>query len=371
MNYFSLTKFIKFYKQQIMSMNSFGEIFKITTWGESHGKAIGVVVDGCPANIPLCEDDINRELAKRRPGYSKFVTPRKEEDKAEILSGVFEGKTTGTPISIIVYNKNVKSEHYSNIKDIFRPGHGDYTYFKKFSHYDYRGGGRASARETVGRVAAGAIAQKILDKNNIKIYTYTVEYGGIKAEKINIFKAEENIFYFADNSKVSKLEFFAEEVKESGDTIGGIVECRICNIPEGIGEPVFDKIEARLAHAILSIGAVKGIEFGKGFEIAKMKGSKSNDTITPDGFETNNSGGMLAGISTGQDIVFKVPIKPIPSISLPQKTIDKYNEEKIIEIKGRHDISAIPRIIPVITAMVRLTLADLILINKLRNFNFI
>ncbi len=350
-------------------MNSFGTIFKITTWGESHGKALGVVIDGCPSNIELSEDDINIELAKRRPGYSKFVTPRKEEDKAEILSGVFNGKTLGTPISIIVYNKNVKSEHYENIKDIFRPGHGDYTYFKKYGHYDYRGGGRASARETIGRVAAGAVAKKILEKFNIKIFTYTIEYGGIKAEKINIYHAEENIFYFADKNKLSKLEFYAEEIKNSGDTIGGIVECRICGLNAGIGEPVFNKIEAKLSHAILSIGAVKGIEFGAGFKIAKMKGSDSNDTITPEGFESNNSGGMLAGISTGQDIIFRVPIKPIPSISLSQKTIDKSNKEQIIEIQGRHDISAIPRIVPVITAMARLAIVDLILINKLRNIN--
>lgn len=350
-------------------MNSFGTIFKITTWGESHGKALGVVVDGCPSNIKLNEDDINKELAKRRPGYSKFVTPRKEEDKAEILSGVFNGKTLGTPISIIIFNKNVKSEHYNNIKDVFRPGHGDFTYFKKFSHYDYRGGGRASARETVGRVAAGAIAQKILSKFNIKLYCYTINYGGIKAEKINIFNAEDNEFYFADKKKLSKLKYYAEEVKNSGDSIGGVVECRIVGIPPGIGEPVFHKLEAKLSEAILSIGAVKGIEFGSGFQVANMKGSQNNDPITADGFISNNSGGILAGISTGQDIIFRVAIKPIPSIGLPQKTIDKGNNERIIEIKGRHDISAIPRIVPVITAMSRIVLADLILINKLRNFN--
>ena len=350
-----------------MGMNSFGEIFKITTWGESHGKALGVVVDGCPSNIDLDENDINAELEKRRPGFTKFVTPRKEEDKAEILSGVFQGKTLGTPISIIIYNKNVKSEHYENIKNIFRPGHGDYTYFKKFGNYDYRGGGRASARETIGRVAAGAVAKKILEKFNIKIFTYTIEYGKIKADHINVFHAEDNIFYFADKSKISKLEFYAEKVKNSGDSIGGIVECRICGVEPGIGEPVFDKLEAKLSHAILSIGAVKGIEFGAGFEIARMNGSKSNDTISSEGFETNHAGGVLAGISTGQDIILRVPIKPIPSISLPQKTVDINNKERIIEIKGRHDISAIPRIVPVITAMARLALVDLILINRERN----
>ena len=344
-----------------MAGNSFGDIFKITTWGESHGKALGVVVDGCPANIEISEDDINIELAKRRPGFSEYVTPRKEDDKVEILSGIFNGKTLGTPISMLIYNKNVKSEHYKNIEGVFRPGHADYTYYKKYGCYDWRGGGRASARETAARVAAGAVAKKILDKYGIKVIAYTKEYAGISVKKTDYDFIYKNEFYFPDKKQVEKVRFIAEEVKEKGDSVGGIVECIVKGVFAGLGEPVFDKLEAVLAHAVLSIGATKGIEFGRGFEAAKIRGSENNDEITSDGFVSNNAGGILGGISNGEDLIFRVPVKPIPSISKSQRTININNEELEIEIKGRHDISAIPRIVPVIESMTSIVIADFLL----------
>ena len=352
-----------------MSGNSFGKLFRITTWGESHGKAVGVVIDGCPSNIDITEDDINKELEKRRPGSSKFVTPRKEDDKVEILSGIFNGKTLGTPISMIIYNKNVKSEHYENIKGVFRPGHADYTYFNKYGIYDWRGGGRASARETAARVAAGAVAKKILNEFNVSVIAYTKEYAGISAKKIDFDFINKNEFYFPDKKQVEKVRFLAEEIKLSGDSVGGIVECVLSGVEAGVGEPVFDKLEAVLSHAILSIGATKGIEFGAGFDVSKMKGSENNDEITAEGFTSNNSGGMLGGISTGQDIIFRVPVKPIPSISKSQRTINTKNEELEIEISGRHDISAIPRIVPVIESMASIAITDLLLQNKLTDIN--
>jgi len=344
--------------------NSFGDLFIITTWGESHGKALGVTIDGSPPNIPITEDEINFELSLRKPGTSKFVTPRKEPDKVEILSGVFEGKTTGTPISLIIYNSDVKSQHYEDIKDIFRPGHADWTYMKKFKIRDWRGGGRASARETVARVAAGAVAQKILDKYGIKIFSYTLEYAGIRAREIDLDYAPKDKFFFPDKKNSDKLEFIADELLTLGDSAGGIVETIIQNLPAGIGEPVFDKLEAYISHAVMSIGATKGIEFGTGFEAAKMRGSSNNDQISSKGFLSNNSGGILGGISTGQNVVFRTAIKPIPSIYKKQKSINIKSEDVEIQILGRHDISAIPRINPVITAMTRVAIVDMMLRNK-------
>ncbi len=344
-----------------MSGNSFGKIFKITTWGESHGKAIGAVIDGCPPNIYISAEEINNELARRRPGSSKFVTGRKENDEVEILSGVFNGKTLGTPISLIIFNKDVKSKHYENLKGIFRPGHGDFTYWKKYGIYDWRGGGRASARETAARVAAGVIANKILESKGVKVVCYTLELASIRAESIDLEEINKNPFYFPDKKSVKNIEKKIIELKKSKDTAGGIAECIVTGLEAGIGEPVFDKTDALLAQAILSIGAVKGIEFGAGFTSAKLTGSENNDEISSEGFLSNYSGGMLAGISTGQHIVFRAAIKPIPSIGLPQQTVNDKNEEVEIQIEGRHDISAIPRIIPVIEAMTKITLADLIL----------
>ncbi len=345
-------------------MNSFGKIFKVTTWGESHGEAIGVIIDGVPANIELSENDINKELVQRKPGNFKFSSPRKESDKAKILSGVFQNKTLGTPISIIVYNKDVKSSHYEELRDKFRPGHADYTYFRKFGIYDYRGGGRASARETVARVAAGAVAKKILEKYLIEIYSYTVEIAGIKSEKIDDKNYEKNPFFFADTNKIDVVLSMAEEIKKKGDSFGGIVETLIKNVPPGLGEPVFDKFEAVLSHAIMSIGAIKGIEFGRGFESARLLGSENNDEISKNGFLTNNAGGILGGITTGEDILFRATVKPIPSISIEQRTIDINGNENIIKIKGRHDVCAIPRINVVIEAMTAIVIADFLLQNE-------
>jgi chorismate synthase len=344
-----------------MPGNTFGKMFKVTTWGESHGKAVGAVIDGCPANVEITEEEINFELAKRKPGSSKFVTMRKEPDKAELLSGVLNGKTLGTPISIIIYNKDVKSEHYENLKGVFRPGHGDYTYWKKYGVYDWRGGGRASARETAARVAAGAVAKKILLLHGIDITTFTLEIASIRAENISFDEIEKNPFYFPDKNLIKKIEKKIGEIKKNQNTVGGIVQCIVSGIPAGLGEPVFEKIEAVLAQAILSIGAVKGIEFGAGFNVSKLTGSQNNDEISPQGFLSNNSGGMLAGISTGQEIVFRAAVKPIPSIGLPQRTVNMKNEDIEITVQGRHDISAVPRIVPVITAMARIVVADFLL----------
>ena len=345
-------------------MNSFGKIFKITTFGESHGKAIGVIIDGMPAGIELTEEDINKELEKRKPGESKYSTQRKEKDKALILSGVFQNKTLGTPIAILIFNEDVKSHHYNNLKDKFRPGHADFTYFKKFGFYDYRGGGRASARETVARVAAGAVAKKFLENYSIEILAYTVQIGKIKAAKRVLEDFYLQPFFFSDPDKVEECLSFAEKIKNQGDSFGGIVECLIKNIPSGLGEPVFDKFEAVISHAIMSIGATKGIEFGRGFEVAELKGSENNDEISKNGFLSNNSGGILGGITTGQDVVFRVAVKPIPSILKEQKTVDKSNNETTIEIKGRHDACAIPRINVVIEAMTAIVVTDFILLNK-------
>ncbi len=344
-------------------MNTFGKIFKITTWGESHGEAIGVVIDGVPSGIEITEEYINNELARRRPGLSEFSSPRKEPDKAKILSGVFEGKTLGTPISIIIYNKDIKSFHYNDLEGKFRPGHADFTYFKKFGFIDWRGGGRASARETVARVAAGAIAKKILEKYSIKIFAYTIQIGNIRATNVNLNSFEKNPFWFCDDKKIDEVVEFANKIKKQGDSIGGIVECIIKNVPMGLGEPVFDKFDAVLSHAILSIGATKGIEFGRGFEVAILKGSENNDEMDKNGFITNNSGGILGGITTGQDIIFRVAIKPIPSISKGQKTVDINGNETIIKIKGRHDVCAIPRVNVVIEAMTAIVVADFLMIN--------
>ncbi len=345
-------------------MNSFGKIFKITTWGESHGKAIGVTIDGVPPNIEITEEYINKELEKRKPGQFRFSSPRKEIDKVEILSGIFNGKTTGTPLTIIVYNKDIKSQHYDKLKNIFRPGHADFTFLKKFGIRDWRGGGRASARETVARVAAGAIAKKILEKYNIEIICYTIQIGNIKAEKVDLNNIYNRPLYFADHSKINEILKFLDKVKEEGDSIGGIVECVVKNIPAGLGEPIFDKFDAVLSHAILSIGATKGIEFGKGFKVAEIKGSENNDEISKNGFITNNAGGILGGITTGEDILFRVAIKPIPSISIQQRTIDINGNETTIKIKGRHDVCAIPRINVVIEAMTAIVIVDFLMLNE-------
>ncbi len=346
-----------------MSGNTFGRIFRLTTFGESHGPAMGGVLDGCPPKVELSEEDIQKELDKRRPGRQIGSTSRKEKDRVEILSGVFEGYTTGTPIGFIIRNEDQRPRDYSQIKDIYRPGHADFTYDAKYGIRDYRGGGRASGRETVSRVVGGAIAQKFLASQGIKFLAYTREMGGISAEVISPNSAEELPFFAPDPSVVELWKQRVEEVKKEGDSIGGIVEVQVLGVPPGLGEPVFDKLDARLAYAVMGIGAVKGVEIGVGFEAAHLRGSKNNDFISKEGFLSNNAGGILGGISSGQPIIVRAAIKPIPSISIPQKTINRKRQEVSLQIKGRHDVCAIPRIVPVIKAMVALTIADMYLLQ--------
>lgn len=340
-----------------MPGNSFGQCFCITTFGESHGIALGVIIDGCPPNLPLNESDIQRELDKRAPG-KRLTTPRKEPDKVEILSGTFEGKTTGAPITLVIFNKDIDSTKYEPIKDLFRPGHGDFTYFKKYGIRDWKGGGRASGRETVARVAAGAVAKKVLDTEGIRVIAYTVALGKIRVKERDLDFVYKNPLFCCDKEAYGLMERHISEVKEMGDSIGGIVEVLATGCPPGLGEPVFDKLDADLAKAIMSIGAVKGVEIGSGFRAAEMLGSENNDEITPDGFLTNNAGGILGGISNGDEIILRAAIKPIPSIEKTQRTIDIHGRVSEISVKGRHDVSAIPRIVPVCEAMVRLVLAD-------------
>jgi chorismate synthase len=347
-----------------MGGNSFGTLFRVTTWGESHGKALGVVIDGCPSRIEISEEDIQKEMERRRPGQSIGSSPRKEGDRIEILSGVFEGKTLGTPISIIVWNEDVDSAPYDEIKDIFRPGQADYTYQAKYGIRDHRGGGRASARETVGRVAGGAVAKKILGEEKIEISAYTVELGGIRAEEIDYGEIGRNFLRCPDPKAAAAMERKIEETKERGDTLGGVVEILVRGCPPGLGEPVFDKLEADLAKALMSIGAARGVEFGAGFRVARMTGSQCNDPLGPEGFLKNDAGGVLGGISTGSDLLIRVAVKPVPSIQLEQKTVDSSMKPVPLQVKGRHDVSPIPRINSVCEAMVAIVLADHLLRQK-------
>jgi len=344
-----------------MAGNTFGQVFRVTTWGESHGPALGAVIDGCPPRIPLTPGDLEQELARRRPGVQPHATPRREPDQAEILSGVFEGLTTGTPISLIIYNRDARSRDYDALKEVFRPGHGDFTYQAKYGLRDHRGGGRASARETVARVAAGAVAQKVLDRDHIRVSAYTLELGGVRAQNLDERLIWDNPFFCPDPEATRAMSQRVQEVKAQGDSLGGIVEVRVQGCPPGLGEPVFDKLDAALAQAVMSVGAIKGVEIGAGFAAARMLGSENNDPLIPGGFASNHAGGILAGISNGDDIVIRAAVKPIPSIAIEQETIDLSGQPRTLSIKGRHDISAIPRIVPVIAAMVRLTLVDFLL----------
>lgn len=348
-----------------MAGNTFGSLFKITTFGESHGDSIGVIVDGCPPNIDFNLDKIQKMMDRRKPGQNIGTsTKRKEEDILHVYSGIFEGKTTGTPIMMLIKNKDHKSSSYNDIKDLYRPGHGDFTYDAKYKIRDWRGGGRSSARETAARVAAGGLASLILEKFKISIISYTKELGGIKAEKIVEKEIKENQFFMPDNNAAAKALKVVEQTRQNGDSLGGVVEIIIKNVPPGLGEPVFDKIDADLAKAMMSIGAVKGVEIGEGFNAARMKGSENNDEITPNKFSTNNSGGILAGITNGEDIVVRIAVKPIPSISMEQNTIDKNKNAKKIKVKGRHDISAIPRVNVVAEAMASIVILDHLLKTK-------
>ncbi len=354
-----------------MSGNSIGVLFTVTTWGESHGPATGAVVEGCPPGLDLVEGDIQAALDRRKPGQIPSSSPRREDDAVEILSGTFQGKTTGAAISMIIRNTNTKSADYDDIRDTFRPGHGDYTYFKKYGIRDHRGGGRASGRETAARVAAGAVAGKIIAAAGMDVFAYTKALGGIFANldnvspgKMNRDDAAKNNLFCPDSNAAKEMGKKLDEARSRGDSLGGIVEIIVRGCPPGLGEPVFDKIDADLAKALMSIGTVKGVEIGAGFKAAEMVGSQANDPITADGFLSNHAGGILAGITNGDELVLRVACKPIASISIPQQTINVRGEPVQISVKGRHDVSVIPRIIPVCEAMVSIVLADHLLRQK-------
>jgi|YNPMSStandDraft_1061717.scaffolds.fasta_scaffold09179_2 chorismate synthase len=350
--------------QWMYAPNTFGQVLKVTTFGESHGKALGAVVDGLKPGIPLSAEDIQKQLDRRRPGQSTVSTQRKEADSVEIVSGLFEGKTTGTPLCMIVYNKDPDSKAYESIKDIFRPGHADFTFWQKYGIRDYRGGGRSSGRETVARVAAGAIALKMLKEKGVEIVAYADEIAGIKGERVDINFIEKNPVRAADPDKAHAMEEAIKRAQADHDSVGGIVECIVKGMPIGLGDPVFYKLDARLAMAVMSIGAVKGVEFGSGFAAARMRGSENNDQMSNGKFLTNNAGGILGGISTGQDVVMRIAVKPTPSIAKIQKTMDIHGDSIDVSIKGRHDPCIVPRIIPVIEAMVALVVYDALLLQE-------
>lgn len=359
-----------------MSGNSFGQSFRVTTFGESHGEALGCIIDGCPAGMEIDADFIQKQMDRRKPGarqkdssgreiFNAAVTSRSEADKVEILSGIFEGKSTGTPIAMIIRNTSQKSKDYGNIKDLFRPGHADYTYQMKYGIRDYRGGGRSSGRETSARVAAGAIAQLFLMKNGISIRAYTKKAAGIECSSIDLDEIENNPMRAPDRKASVLMQEKIEEMRRQGNSVGGTVECVISGVPAGLGEPVFDKMDALLAQAMLSIGAVKGIEFGSGFSAADSTGMENNDQMrSGPSFSSNNAGGILGGISRGDDIRFTLAVKPVPSIFISQKTVDMSMNECDLVIEGRHDVCLCPRIVPVVEAMAAITVADLLLRNR-------
>lgn len=352
-----------------MAGSSFGNIFRITTWGESHGKGIGVVVDGCPAGLPLCEEDIQKFLDRRKPGQSKFTTQRNESDIVEIVSGIFEGKTTGTPISMMVWNKDQHSADYGDIASYYRPGHADYCFDEKYGFRDYRGGGRSSGRETIGRVAGGAIAIKILEQMGISFLTYTKSIGpvSIDAANFNPDEISNNKLYMPDANAAAKASDYLEKCLNEQNSSGGIVECIVNGLPVGLGDPVFEKLDANLAKAIISIGAVKGFEIGDGFVAAEATGLTNNDSFVMENGQvkkaTNHSGGTLGGMSDGSPLIFRAAIKPTPSIASTQQTVNKSGEEIDISIKGRHDPIIVPRAVVVVEAMAAITIVDLLFSN--------
>ena len=355
-------------KLQQMAGNSFGTLFTLTTFGESHGEAIGGTIDGCPAGIELDFDAIRREMQRRKPGQSSIVTQRKEEDEIEFLSGIFEGKTTGTPIGFVIRNTNQKPADYSENQDTFRPSHADFTYQQKYGIRDYRGGGRSSARETAVRVAAGAIAKQLLP--DLKINAFVSSVGDIFIDKpyqaLDFSLTETNDVRCPDLQSAEKMQNYIKQIKKQGDTVGGTVTCVIQNVPIGLGEPVFDKLHATLGHAMLSINAVKGFEYGSGFCGAKMLGSEHNDLFNPDGTTKSNlSGGIQGGISNGMDIYFRVAFKPVATIMQNQQTINSKGETVDLMGKGRHDPCVVPRAVPIVEAMAALVMADFYLLNKI------
>ena len=350
-----------------MNKSSFGNHFTVTTWGESHGKALGAVIDGCPAGLSLNEEDIQKFLDRRKPGQSRYTTARKEGDLVEILSGVFEGKTTGTPISLMVRNTDQRSRDYGNLAYSYRPGHADFTFDAKYGFRDYRGGGRSSGRETIGRVAAGAIASRILETLGISFCTYTKSIGPVEITDFDAEEITRNAFYMPDASAASAAGAYLEECMKNQDSAGGVIECRIKNVPAGLGNPVFEKLDAVLAQAVMSIGAVKAVEIGDGFQVSRMKGSEDNDGFhTENGQITktsNHAGGIMGGMSDGSEIVLRAAVKPTPSISQPQNTVTKDGSELSLEIRGRHDPVIVPRAVVVVESMCALAITDALFSN--------
>lgn len=350
-----------------MNKSTFGTFFRVTTWGESHGKALGVVVDGCPAGLPLSEEDIQKCLDRRKPGQSKYTTARKEGDLVEILSGVFEGKTTGTPISMLVRNTDQRSRDYGNIAYSYRPGHADFTFDQKYGFRDYRGGGRSSARETIGRVAAGAIAEKILEQLGISFTTYSKSIGPIESQTFDAEEIPNNPFYMPDAEAAAKAGSYLEACMQKEDSAGGVVECKISGVPAGLGDPVFGKLDAMLAGAVMSVGAVKAVEIGDGIAVSRTNGSEDNDGFCVENGQilktSNHAGGIMGGISDGSEIILRASIKPTPSIAQPQSTVTKDGEALELEIHGRHDPVVVPRAVVVIECMCALTLVDALFSN--------
>lgn len=361
-----------------MAGNTFGTLFTVTTFGESHGEALGCIIDGCPSGIKITREDIQCELDKRKPGniingkVNPSVTSRKEDDRVEILSGIMNDTTEGTPIALLIRNTSQHSSDYSNLQNTYRPGHADFTYDQKYGFRDFRGGGRSSGRETAARVAAGAVAKKILLQKNIKITAFTLRAAGIECKKIDFSQIEQNLLRAPDNEAAELMQEKIEQIRKTGDSTGGIIECVIENVPAGIGEPVFEKLDAQLAKAMLSIGAIKGIEFGDGFDCVDSLGSQNNDGMNlldnKPNFLTNHAGGILGGISNGNKIIFRIAVKPVPSIFKTQKTIkstdDGNFEETELLIQGRHDICLCPRIVPVVEAMSALVILDSLLMQE-------
>ncbi|KMK90238.1 chorismate synthase [Aeromonas enteropelogenes] len=351
-----------------MAGNSFGQLFRVTTFGESHGLALGAVVDGCPPGLEISEADLQGDLDRRKPGTSRYTTPRREPDEVKILSGVFEGKTTGTSIGLLIENTDQRSKDYSDIKDLFRPGHADYTYHQKYGQRDYRGGGRSSARETAMRVAAGAIAKKYLKQvHGIEITGFLSQLGPIKAEAFDAAQIEQNPFFFPDAGKLEALDQYMRDLKKEGNSIGAKVQVIASNVPVGLGEPVFDRLDADIAHAMMGINAVKGVEIGDGFAVVEQKGSEHRDEMTPAGFASNHAGGILGGISSGQDIVVSMALKPTSSITVPGKTINTEGEAIEMITKGRHDPCVGIRAVPIAEAMLALVLMDHLLRHRAQN----
>jgi len=351
-----------------MAGNTIGKLFTVTSFGESHGPAIGCIVDGCPPGLEISAADLQPDLDRRKPGQSRYTTQRKEDDEVQILSGIFEGKTTGTAIGMIINNKDQKSKDYGNIKDLFRPAHADYTYHQKYGERDYRGGGRSSARETAMRVAAGAIAKKYLKQQlGIDIFGYVSQLGPVVPENFDRDVIETNPFFFPDADKVADLETYMQALGKEGNSVGAKVTVEARNMPVGLGEPVFDRLDADIAYALMGINAVKGVEMGAGFEVVAQKGTEHRDEITPEGFLSNNAGGVLGGISSGQDIVAHLAIKPTSSIRLPGQSIDKHGNAAEVVTKGRHDPCVGIRAVPIAEAMLAITLMDHYLRHRAQN----